>query len=230
MQTLIIGTSMLLWKGEILPPMANLPVTHEDRKPHLVDPVLPESERCKMTDLERMNPRNPRTGIGTTKDHQTMIFLVVDGRQKNSVGMTGKDMQRVFHEFGAWEAINFDGGGSSCMYIEGKGVMNKPSDGKPRHVTNHLGCYAKPGTGRPKGQVKGVVKEKGTGKPLAGAKVAVSSSYFDVTDEKGFFHLSQVPAGAAKLVVTRDGYAEGRIEAKVEAGLAAEAGVELEAK
>ena len=151
-----------------------------------------------------------------------MIFLVVDGRQKHSVGMTGKDMQEVFHEFGAWEAINFDGGGSSCMYIEGKGVMNKPSDGKPRHNANHLGVYAKPGTGRPKGQVKGIVSEAGTGKPVAGAKVAVSPSYFDTTDEKGFFHLSQVPAGAASLKVSAAGYAEGRIEAKVEAGKVAE--------
>ncbi len=226
MQTLIVGTAMLLWKGEILPPMADLPVTHEDRKPHLVDP-LPASERFKMTDLIRMNPRMPRTGVGTTKDHKTMIFFVVDGRQKHSVGMTGNDMQKIFHEFGAWEALDFDGGGSSCFYIEGLGVLNKPSDGKPRHNANHLGCYAKPGAGKPKGQVKGYVKEAGTGKPVAGAKVAVSGTYFDTTDEKGYFHLSQVPAGSARLAVTAMGFADGKIEVAVEAGKTAEAGLDL---
>ena len=95
-------------------------------------------------DPERMNPRHPRTAIGATQDHKTLILLVVDGRQKHSVGMTGKDMQKVFLEFKAWDAINFDGGGSTCMTIEGLGVVNKPSDGQPRHNYNHLGFFAQP--------------------------------------------------------------------------------------
>ena len=106
----------------------------------------------KMTDLARMNPRNPRTAVGASKDHQTLILLVVDGRQKTSVGMTGKELQKVFLEFNAGDAINFDGGGSSCMYMEGDGVLNKPSDGQPRHVTNHLGIFARKGPSTVKGK------------------------------------------------------------------------------
>ena len=98
----------------------------------------------KMTDLDRVNPRHPRTAIGATPDHKTLILLVVDGRQKHSVGMTGKEMQKIFLEFKAGDAMNLDGGGSSCMYMEGKGVLNSPSDGQPRHVTNHLGIFAGP--------------------------------------------------------------------------------------
>ncbi len=105
----------------------------------------------KMTDLDRMNPRHPRTAVGATPDHKTLILLVVDGRQKHSVGMTGKELQKVFLEFRAWDAINFDGGGSTCMTLEGKGVLNQPSDGQPRHNYNHLGVYALPKSDGAKG-------------------------------------------------------------------------------
>ncbi len=193
--------------------------------------ILRNGEAVKdMTDEKRMNPRHPRTAVGTSKDRRTLILLVVDGRQKHSVGMTGKERQPVFLEFGGWDAINFDGGGSSCMYIEGKGVLNKPSDGSPRHVVNHVGLNAKPGPGRPKGQIRGFVKEAGTGKPLTGVKVALNPAHADVTDGKGFFHLTQVPAGDARLTVTADGFADGRVTVDVTAGQTADSAVELTPK
>ena len=203
MRNIVIGTAILLKEGKPNP---------------------------DMTDLSRMNPRHPRTAVAATKDLKTLMMLVVDGRQKQSIGMTGKDMQKLFMEFGAWTALNFDGGGSSCMYMEGEGVLNKPSDGRPRPVSTHLGIYAQKGKGPPKGQVKGFVREQGTEKPLAGAKVALSPAYFDTTDEKGYFHLSQVPAGEARLTVTLDGFIPGQIRAKIEAGAQAEATAELAPK
>ena len=44
---------------------------------------------------------------------------------------------------GAYQAINMDGGGSSTMVIQGKGVVNSPSDGSERSVAVHLGFFAK---------------------------------------------------------------------------------------
>ena len=177
-----------------------------------------------------MAPRHPRTAVALSKDRRTLILFVVDGRQKHSVGMTGAEMSRVFIDFGAWQAMNMDGGGSSAMYIDGKGIVNSPSDGRERSLINHLGVYAAAGASKPKGQAKGTVKEKGTGKPLANAKVALTSAYFDATDANGFFHLSQVPAGQVTLAATLDGYEPAKVKVKVEARQTAEAAIELAPK
>ena len=44
--------------------------------------------------------------------------------------------------------MNLDGGGSSAMYVRGRGVVNDPSDGSQRVVANHLGVQAT-GSGAP---------------------------------------------------------------------------------
>ena len=44
-----------------------------------------------------------------------------------SVGMTLDELARLLVEFGAVEAINLDGGGSTTMVLRGE-VVNKPSD------------------------------------------------------------------------------------------------------
>ena len=54
-------------------------------------------------------------------------MLTVDGRSENSGGMTLVELAKVMRELGAWQAMNFDGGGSTTMVIEGK-VVNQPSD------------------------------------------------------------------------------------------------------
>lgn len=71
--------------------------------------------------------RHPRTAIGKTKDGK-ILLLVVDGRQPNySVGVSLTELANFLLEFGAMEAINLDGGGSSTMVVENK-IVNKPSD------------------------------------------------------------------------------------------------------
>ena len=71
--------------------------------------------------------RHPRTAIAKLKDGKVLL-LTVDGRQPNhSVGMSLNELANLLLEFGAVEAINLDGGGSTTMVIENK-VVNKPSD------------------------------------------------------------------------------------------------------
>lgn len=49
---------------------------------------------------------------------------------------------------GAWNAINFDGGGSTALAVEGADgnpdVLNKPSGGAERYDGANLGIYATP--------------------------------------------------------------------------------------
>ncbi len=172
--------------------------------------------------------RHPRTALGVSKDRKTLILLVVDGRQKElSVGMTGHEMGRVFLEFGAWMAMNLDGGGSSTVWMEGKGVLNHPSDGSERTVMNHLGIYAAAGASRPKGQIRGLVKDKATGQPLAQAKLEAGRDHLELSAANGYYHFTQIPAGKATVVVTGQGYVKQVLSVPVKAGEASEMNVDL---
>jgi len=71
--------------------------------------------------------RHPRTAIARMKDGR-MLLATVDGRQPGvSVGMSLPELASLLLEFGAEEAINLDGGGSTTMVINGK-LFNAPSD------------------------------------------------------------------------------------------------------
>jgi exopolysaccharide biosynthesis protein len=68
----------------------------------------------------------PRTAIGQKKDG-TVLMLVIDGRQADSIGATLKNVQDIFLKYDAYNAFNLDGGASSTMVYDEK-VVNKPSD------------------------------------------------------------------------------------------------------
>jgi len=71
--------------------------------------------------------RHPRTAIARLKDGR-ILFATVDGRQPEvSVGMSLPELASLLLEFGASEAINLDGGGSTTMVVNGK-LVNTPSD------------------------------------------------------------------------------------------------------
>ncbi len=68
----------------------------------------------------------PRTAIGQKKDG-TILMLVIDGRQANSLGATLKNVQDIFLQYGAYNAFNLDGGASTTMVYNNK-LVNNPSD------------------------------------------------------------------------------------------------------
>lgn len=87
--------------------------------------------------------RHPRTAIGISKDHRSLILVVVDGRAPGRAGMTCAELATLLGELGAFDAVNLDGGGSSTMWLSASGVVNYPSDGSERTVANHLAVHAK---------------------------------------------------------------------------------------
>lgn len=76
----------------------------------------------------------PRTAIGVTADKKLIVF-VCEGRQMTEGvnGLTTADVANVLLDLGCVEAINLDGGGSSCMLVCGKETI-KVSDGSQRAV------------------------------------------------------------------------------------------------
>ena len=71
--------------------------------------------------------RNPRSAIGFSRDSSALYLVTVDGRQASSVGMTLIELADLMREIGAWQALNFDGGGSTTMIVRGR-IVNSPSD------------------------------------------------------------------------------------------------------
>ena len=66
-----------------------------------------------------------------------VLLAVVDGRQQASIGATLTEFAELFVKYGAKEAVNFDGGGSSELVIGGE-IQNSPSDGSERAVGSAL--------------------------------------------------------------------------------------------
>ena len=88
--------------------------------------------------------RHPRTAVGFSRDSSTLYLLTVDGRQERSAGMTLVELAGVLQRLGAWQAMNFDGGGSTTMVIAGV-LTNVPSDATgERAVGNALLVVKKP--------------------------------------------------------------------------------------
>jgi len=79
--------------------------------------------------------RQPRTAIGVTATGR-ILLVVIDGRQPRwSRGATLGELRSILRDLGAVDALNLDGGGSSEMVVKGE-VVNRPSDGRERRITN----------------------------------------------------------------------------------------------
>jgi len=97
-------------------------------------PVLVQNAHIDITNEREMmftgnaiNDKHPRTAMGYTKDSK-LIILVIQGRLPGiAEGATLNQEATLLQEFGCWEALNLDGGGSSCMLVNGKETI-KPSD------------------------------------------------------------------------------------------------------
>ena len=87
------------------------------------------------------NELHPRTTYGVSQTRDTVFMLVVDGRGV-SAGCTTKVMAEILKYYGAWNAVNWDGGGSSCIYVRPMGPMNNGSDGQERACGNGMFAVA----------------------------------------------------------------------------------------
>ena len=71
--------------------------------------------------------KHPRTAMGYTADGY-LIILVVEGRNAGvAEGANLLQLANMLKDIGCVEALNLDGGGSSCMLVNGKETI-KPSD------------------------------------------------------------------------------------------------------
>jgi hypothetical protein len=104
-------------------------------------PVLLQEREIKVTNEEEMmftgkaiNDKHPRTAMGYTKNKK-LIILVIQGRYPGiAEGATLIDEAQILKDLGCWEALNLDGGGSSCMLVNGKTTITPSEKGIQRPV------------------------------------------------------------------------------------------------
>ena len=115
--------------------------------------LLLDSQEAPATDIVAAG-RQPRTAFGVSQDGTKAIMMVVDGRG-DSIGATHSEMAALMKEYGAYEALHLDGGGSSTMVVQtvddaAPQLQNTPSDGAQRKVIASVGVFQT----APKGEIK----------------------------------------------------------------------------
>ena len=85
------------------------------------------NEQERMFTGNAINDRHPRTAMGYTGSGK-LIIMAIEGRfPGRAEGATLNQEAQLLKEIGCFEALNLDGGGSSCMLINGKQTIT-PSD------------------------------------------------------------------------------------------------------
>jgi len=97
----------------------------------------------------------PRTVMGLSQDRRYLFLLAIDGRQGSldySEGAYDWQSAAWLLLAGAWDGVNMDGGGSTCLVAEDTTGLPIPlnrdnaslSSGRERTVGVHFGVYADP--------------------------------------------------------------------------------------
>jgi hypothetical protein len=97
-------------------------------------PVLVQNGEINITNSEEnmfagkaIADKHPRTAMGYTRENK-LIILIIEGRNKGVAhGATLRQEAQLLRDLGCLEALNLDGGGSSCLLVNGRETI-KPSD------------------------------------------------------------------------------------------------------
>ena len=96
-------------------------------------PILVRNSKvCDDLKNWRTTDRAPRMALGICPDG-TVVALDVLGRRKDAIGVTTPWLAEKLVELGASEAINLDGGNTTCMIFMGD-VINRPENTKDKDL------------------------------------------------------------------------------------------------
>jgi hypothetical protein len=142
-------------------------IVHRDRAQadgiHVVEPValwttvagsaqIVTAGATSIPDLEWYRAVQARTAIGLSRDGRTLTLFTVD-KSGGSEGMqVGEVAELLRRDYGVWDALNLDGGGSTTMAMEDPvthvpGLVNASADKDPvsgRSVGSSLAVFARP--------------------------------------------------------------------------------------
>ena len=128
-----------------------------------------------------VNGSAPRTAVGLKRDG-SLVMYTIDGRQSGySIGATLTQVAERMIELGCVTALSLDGGGSTALVATQPdsttaSLVNKPSGGSERAVTNHLFLVA---DSRPTNSVGHVYLESESTRVLPNAQVKLTATALD---------------------------------------------------
>jgi hypothetical protein len=85
------------------------------------------------------NGRHPRSAVGYSRDKRYVYVVVVEGRIDRSEGLEVKGLGQVMMGLGCFEAMEFDGGGSSTLFTTVG--LSTTSESELRGVANGLAVF-----------------------------------------------------------------------------------------
>lgn len=120
---------------------------HLDNRLYITDAHTGYSENC--TDASEWTPAlivdgqmvvlqdnggytalNPRACIGQTRD-EAIMFLGIEGRNLDSLGCDAVECARILERYGAYQAMNVDGGTSAILWYQGEYIMKCSNENLP---------------------------------------------------------------------------------------------------
>lgn len=153
--------------GVNIDPENHASVVHRDRTQpdgrHVAEPVtlwttfagsaqIVTAGAASPPDLDWYRAVQARTAVGLSQDGRTLTLFTVD-KSGGSEGMQVGEVADVLRrDYGVWEALNLDGGGSTTMVLEdpvthAPRLVNASSDADPvsgRAVGSSLAVFARP--------------------------------------------------------------------------------------
>jgi hypothetical protein len=147
--------------------------------------------------------------VGLKDGGDTMILVLVEGRQDPIFGMKISQLANLMESLGCEYAMELDGGGSSTMVIDGDRVSGRP-DNEPseRAVANHLAILYDEDLATT-GELVGFVREgdiQNDDAPIAGATITLSTGQTATTNPDGLYRFDEVAPGSITVTATKDGY------------------------
>ncbi|HWI19260.1 MAG TPA: phosphodiester glycosidase family protein [Vicinamibacterales bacterium] len=136
----LAGSSQIVTAG-----IASVPVYRDDN--HFDAELDPGGPNDYSNAKAWADVRTARTAIGLSRDRRTLTLFTVDAG-KSSEGMRlGEVADVLIREFGVYDALNLDGGGSTTMAMEGAdgtpAIVNLSSDNPAgRSVATSLAVFA----------------------------------------------------------------------------------------
>lgn len=153
--------------GVNIDPANQASIVHRDpRRPdgrHVAEPVtlwttfagsaqIVTGGAASIPDLAWYRAVQARTAVGLSRDRRTLTLFTVDKRGAGEGMQVGEVADVLRRDYGVWDALNLDGGGSSTLALEDpvthvRSLVNASSDTDPaagRAVGSSLAVFARP--------------------------------------------------------------------------------------
>jgi hypothetical protein len=138
----VAGSAQIITEG-----VKTIP-TYADAE-HPSAPLLPGGSGHYANDKSWYDVATARTAIGLSRDGRTLTLFTVDVRDGSAGMRLGEVADMLLNDFGVWNAINLDGGGSTSIAVEDPAthrasLVNAPADDDPlgRAVGSSLAVFA----------------------------------------------------------------------------------------